>query len=191
MARARGRLAREASRARIVAAATELVRDRAYAELSVEAVMREADLGRTIFYRHFSDLADLIGQAGREAIEELYAAEEALADVGAPHERLAEVIDAAVATFVAHGPLLRAIAEAAAADAGLAAGLREIRDRFDRLAASVLASVPGLQGDPMQVAHALNLMNEAYLLDAYGRSARMSPDLARATLTAIWSAVLR
>ena len=80
--RTRVRSAREASRARIVAAATELVRDRAYAELSVEDVMREAGLGRTIFYRHFADLADLMGQAGREAIDELFEAERALAAVG-------------------------------------------------------------------------------------------------------------
>ncbi len=51
------------SRERIVAAATELVRRRAYAELSVDEVMREAGLGRTIFYRHFDDLADLLLRA--------------------------------------------------------------------------------------------------------------------------------
>ena len=76
------RATREQSRARIVAAATELVRDRGYAELSVEDVMREAGLGRTIFYRHFADLSDLIGQAGREAIDELFEAEQALATLG-------------------------------------------------------------------------------------------------------------
>ena len=39
---ARARLSRRESRQRIVAAATELVRERSYAELSVDAVMREA-----------------------------------------------------------------------------------------------------------------------------------------------------
>ena len=116
--RTRMRATREQSRARIVAAATELVRGRAYAELSVEDVMREAGLARTIFYRHFADLADLIGQAGREAIEELFEAERALAALAAPGDqlvRIGEVIATAVAAFERHGPLLRAIAEAAAA----------------------------------------------------------------------------
>lgn len=187
---ARGRVAREASRARIIAAATELVRGRAFAQLSVEDVMREADLGRTIFYRHFADLADLLGQAGREAIEDLFEAERALAAMG-PSRRIGEVIDTAVATFVGHGPLLRAIAEAAAADPQLAAGLTAIRARFDALAAEALADLPGFRGDALEVAHALNLMNEAYLLDAFGREPRVTPERARETLTAIWSAVLR
>ena len=33
--------------------------------------MREAGIGRTIFYRHFDDMADLLLRASREAIEEL------------------------------------------------------------------------------------------------------------------------
>jgi AcrR family transcriptional regulator len=191
MTASRGRVAREASRARIVSAAAELVRGRAYAELSVEDVMREAGLGRTIFYRHFADLADLIGQAGREAIEELFEAERALAELGQGAERVDEVIDTAVRTFVRHGPLLRAIVEAAASDPGLATGLRAIRERFDALAACALAATPGFSGDADEVAHALNLMNEAYLLDAFGREPRLEPARARAALSAIWSAVLR
>src|SRR5688500_11177306 len=63
--RTRARLSRRESRQRIVTAATELVRERSYAELSVDAVMREAGLGRTIFYRHFDDLADLLMGTGR------------------------------------------------------------------------------------------------------------------------------
>src|SRR5829696_5541844 len=73
--RARARLSRRQSRRRIVGAATELVRERSYAELSVDAVMREAGLGRTIFYRHFDDLADLLMGTGREAIEQLFQAQ--------------------------------------------------------------------------------------------------------------------
>lgn len=192
------RAAREQSRARIVAAATTLVRRRAYAELSVEDVMREAGLGRTIFYRHFTDLPDLIGQAGREAVDELFEAERALASLGAPDDaaiRIAEVIATAVSAFERHGPLLRAIAEAAAADARLADGLAAIRARFDELAADALCALPAFARADRQaaaeVAHALNLMNEAYLLDAFGREPRLEPERARAALSVIWSAVLR
>jgi TetR/AcrR family transcriptional regulator, ethionamide resistance regulator len=191
------RVAREQSRARIVAAATELVRGRAYAELSVEDVMREAGLARTIFYRHFADLADLIGQAGREAGNELFEAERALASLVRPGDqliRIGEVIATAVAAFERHGPLLRAIAEAAAADTRLAGGLAAIRRGFDEIAAEALAGLPAFAGaDPQtaaEVAHALNLMNEAYLLDAFGREPRVDPRRAQETLTAIWSAVL-
>src|SRR3954447_13264775 len=69
------RTSRRESRARIVAAANELVRRRSYPELSVGELMREAGLGRTIFYRHFDDLGDLLVGASRDAIDELYAAQ--------------------------------------------------------------------------------------------------------------------
>jgi hypothetical protein len=81
--------------------------------------------------------------------------------------------------------------EAAGSDPGLATGLRAIRERFDALAACALAATPGFSGDADEVAHALNLMNEAYLLDAFGREPRLEPARARAALSAIWSAVLR
>ncbi len=186
------RATREQSRARIVAAATELVRGRAYAELSVEDVMRAAGLARTIFYRHFDDLPDMIGQAGREAIDELFEAERALAALGAA--RIEEVIAAAVATFERHGPLLRAIAEAAAADERLAAGLAAIRRRFDTLTTEALLGLPQFaagDAEAFEVAHALNLMNETYLLDAFGRAPRVDAPAARAALSAIWVAVVQ
>ena len=112
------RQTREESRERIVAAATELVRERSYAELSVDEVMRAAGLGRTIFYRHFDDLGDLLLRAGREAIEELYEAQRRLAatrDRREPAPRpCARRWSPPVAVYQRHGPLLRALAEAAA-----------------------------------------------------------------------------
>ncbi len=194
--RARARQTREASRARTVAVATELVRRRSYAELSVDEVMREAGFGRTIFYRHFDDLADLLLRAGREAIEELYEAQLALAGAraGANPDVVREAIEPAVEVYRRHGPLLRAIAEAAAGDEQIAPGQREMRGRFDDLVASALRGLAGA-GDPPPVdvaetAHALNLLNESYLLDAFGREPRVSAQTAVRTLTEIWAAVV-
>jgi TetR/AcrR family transcriptional regulator, ethionamide resistance regulator len=195
--RERVRITRLEARERIVAAATELIRRRSFPELSVEEVMREAGLGRTIFYRHFDDLADLIQRAAREAIEELYAVEQRLAELEAesgPGASTPAAIAAAVAAYSRHGPLLRAIAEAAAGDEQVASGQRAIRARFDALTRGALERLAGFSGpdaaDPAEVAHALNLMNEAYLLDAFGREPRVSPQEAERTLTDIWSAVL-
>src|SRR2546423_6089290 len=114
--RAEIRQSREQSRAHIAAAATELVRQTPYAALTVNEVMREAGFGRTIFYRHFDDLADLVMRAGREAFYELYAAQRAFADarIGDGAEVVRQAIEPAVAVYEGHGPLLRAIAEAAA-----------------------------------------------------------------------------
>lgn len=174
---ARVRRSRRESRDRIVAAATELVRTRSYAELSVEEVMAHAGLGRTIFYRHFDDLGDLLLRASGEAIGELYDALEAdPASVG-------RVMATAAAVYERHGPLLRAVAEASAGDAKLAAAHAPIRVRFDVFAAAAL-------GDRAETARALNLMNETYLLDAFGREPRVSTETAAATLAGIWKAVI-
>ena len=56
------------------------------------------------------------------------------------------------------------------------------------LAAGRAAAPPA---DPAQTARALNLMNEAYLLDAFGREPRVTADEAARTLTEVWLAVIR
>lgn len=190
------RQSRQESRARIVAAAAELVRRRSYAELSVEEIMAEAGLGRTLFYRHFDDLPDLLMRAGGEAIEELLEAELALgrtrADTGP--EAVREAIASAVVAYHRHGPLLRAIHEAAATDEQIAAGYLEVRRRFDDFAEQTLRAAagddPAAPADPPETARALNLLNEAYLLDAFGREPRVSVETAVQTLTEIWTAIL-
>jgi AcrR family transcriptional regulator len=194
---ARARLSREESRARIVAAATELVRELSYHELSVGAVMERAGLERTIFYRHFDDLADLLMRTGREAIEELYATQVDLSAArdGAEPEAVRAAIEPAVAVYRRHGPLLRALSEGAAADAAVAAGQARIRHRFDELVAGAMSDLLDLGPDPpadvAELSRALNLMNESYLLDAFGRESRISAATAIDALTEIWVAVIR
>src|SRR3954464_422846 len=138
------RLTRQESRERIVAAATELIRGTPYGALTVDDVMREAGAGRTIFYRHFDDLADLLLRAGREAFEGLYQAEQAFRSAhvdGRPNVRAA--IEAAVAVYREHGPLLRAIAEAAAAgDEQIAAGQQAMLARSEAPGGGRVAAPP-------------------------------------------------
>ena len=193
----RSRLSREETRARIVAAATELVRELSYAELSVGVIMERAGLERTMFYRHFDDLADLLMRTGRDAIEELYATQVDLSAArdGAEPEAVRAAIEPAVAVYRRHGPLLRALAEGAAADTEVAAGQARIRRRFDGLVARAMSDLLGLGPEPpadvAELARVLNLMNESYLLDAFGREARISDATAIDTLTEIWVAVIR
>ena len=187
------RQSRQQTRERIVAAATELVRRHSYEELSVGAVMERAGLGRTIFYRYFDDLADLLIRASREAIEELYDAQRALARTSVDSQVVGQAISAAVSVYQRHGPLLRGIAEAAASDPEVAAGHRAMRRMFDGLAEEALRERLGGAEPPAnlaEVARALNLMDEAYLLDAFGRESRVSTETAVRTLTEIWVAVI-
>jgi AcrR family transcriptional regulator len=192
----RTRQSRERSRARIVAAATELVRERSYAELNVGEIMDRAGIGRTIFYRHFDDLGQLLLSTGRAAIEELYDAQVSLAANAGDHEAdsIREAMSRAVAVYSEHGPVIRAVVEAAAADQLVAAGQEPLRRRFDELAAKVLREAAVARGrdveDVDETARALNLLNESYLLDAFGREPRVAAETAVRTLTEIWIAVI-
>jgi TetR/AcrR family transcriptional regulator, ethionamide resistance regulator len=192
----RARQTRQQSRQRIVVAATELVRRRAYAELSVDEVMRETGMGRTIFYRHFDDLADLLRRASREAIDELFDAQRRLGHARPDDEpeALGRALRAAVTVYHRHGPLLRAVAEAAAGDEEIARDYAALRRRFDDFVEESLRGLAELAGSPLadvaETARALNLMNESYLLDAFGREPRVSPETAVQTLTEVWDAVI-
>jgi AcrR family transcriptional regulator len=190
----RPRLSREEVRERLVEAATELVRDRSFYELSVAEVMERAGIERTIFYRHFDDLADLMLRAATEAIEGLY---EAQVELDAEREEgdldaVRAAIEPTVSVYRRHGPLLRALTEAGASHPHIAARGAELRGRFNELGADSLARLPGLRENPpedvAESARALNLLNEAYLCEAFGHEPRTSVETATQTLTEIWAA---
>jgi TetR/AcrR family transcriptional regulator, ethionamide resistance regulator len=186
---------RDANRRRIVEAAAELVRERSFAKLTVGAVMERAGLERTIFYRHFDDLFELLRITGREAIEELYAAQVALAESRLEYgpEAIREAVELPVRVYERHGPVLRAVSEAAASDESRAALQAPIRERFDELIAETLRSIEAESGrsfaDVNETARALNLLAESYLLDAFGREPRVSVETAAQTLSEIWIAL--
>jgi len=195
--REQARRSRHEARERIIAAASELIRDRSYAELNVDEVMRAAGLGRTIFYRHFDDLGDLMVRVNRPAIAELFETQPLLEEIGPGDEATAirQGLEPAVAVYGRHGPLLRAMAEAAASDEELARDQAEIRKRFSDQAELYLRLAQSRGAAPIadvaETAQALRAMTEAYLLDAFGRGPRVSPEVALQTLCEIWLAMVR
>jgi TetR/AcrR family transcriptional regulator, ethionamide resistance regulator len=194
--RSRRREQREQTRRRILAAADAFLRERPYRELSVEVVMTRTGLTRTAFYRHFDDVPDIVLRLLEDVGGELYAvahrwSESAGHDYpNAAHAGLAGIVD----FFVRHGRLVRAVADAAATDEQIEQGYAAFVNAFtemiavtlDRLVASDRLDVP----DSRAMARALNLMNEAYLLDAFGREPIGDRDVALATLETIWLRVL-
>ena len=105
----------------------------------------------------------------------------------AAKEGLAAVVD----FFVGHGPLVRAITEAAASDERIEHAYRETLEALIEITAGAidrvvaegqLEAVP----DSHALARALNLMNETYLLQEFGREPYGDPQVALATLETIW-----
>ena len=183
---------REQVRARIIAAADSALRLNPYRELSVEELMSAAGLTRTIFYRHFDDLADLVVRLLEEASSDLYEQEQSLATTGldAP-DQIRRALEPPVRVLSANGPLLRAVAEAASHDERIDRGYRDLVERFERLIETYLRDLAARGrtriSDPAQTARALNLMSLAYLLDVFGTpEPKVSPEVALQTLTEIW-----
>jgi hypothetical protein len=97
--------------------------------------------------------------------------------------------------YVRHGPLVRAIAEAAATDERIELAYRASTDAFIELAAGALdrmvregkLDVP----DPRSLARAMTLMNQAYLLAEFGNEPQGDPEVALRTLETVWLRLAR
>jgi AcrR family transcriptional regulator len=179
------------ARRRILEAARALLATQPFADLTVDAVMREAGLARTVFYRHYADLPqiapDLLPDADAPLIDRI----DAMAD--APPEQLARtVVEGLVAVYADHGPLLRAIDDAARHDAAVAQHLDSALAGPRRLLAALVAAAPHPPPDPAETAHLLMATHRAYLLDTFGGGRPRRGARARATtaLLALWARVL-
>jgi AcrR family transcriptional regulator len=183
--RRNAKVRREQARGRIAAAAERLLAERPYRELSVDAVMAEAGLSRTLFYRHFDGLPELI-------LELFHGVASGLAGELETGD-LRSTITAAARAFAAHGPLMRAVDQAASHDAAIEHAYREVSERFTARMAEQLRE--GMDegrvrpGDPHELARALNLMNQRYLLDTVARDPDFPPERAVAALLAVWEPV--
>ncbi len=190
---------RERTQQRIIEAAGDFLRERPYSELNVNEVMERAGIGRTLFYRHFADLADLLLEVTQEAMDELYETQVALDQGRLTEEREApdpaamrQALAATVEIYSRHGPLLQAVLEAAAVDQVVAERVQPLRERFDVLIAEFLERAGEQFGNrpanAAESARALNRLTESYLVDVFGRGPRVSPEVATETLTEIWLA---
>jgi AcrR family transcriptional regulator len=194
--RNRRREQRENTKREILAAADRLLRERPYRELNVDLVMAQTGLTRTAFYRHFDDVPDLVLRLLEDVGGELYAIAErwragALADFPASGR---DGLSGIVQFMVRHGKLVRAVADAAATDELIERGYRQFLDSFaamindglEELVERGQLDVP----DTRALAQALNLMNEAFLLDQFGQEPLGDPQIAVATLETIWLRVI-
>jgi AcrR family transcriptional regulator len=179
------------ARRRILEAARALLHERAFADLSVSAVMAEAGLTRTIFYRYFDDLpalaADLLPDAEDPLVDRVQRTE-----AERPEDVVSEMIDGLVATFAEHGPLLRAIDDAARHDPAVAARLDTALVGPRRLIARLLAQAQHPPPDAQESARLLMATHRAYLLDLFGdgHPERGARKRAREALAALWERLL-
>ncbi|HZA90496.1 MAG TPA: TetR/AcrR family transcriptional regulator [Solirubrobacterales bacterium] len=190
-ARRRRRVHREQARARILAAAEEFLRTRPFRELTVEELMKAAGLPRTVFYRHFADLHEMVLRLLQKIVSELSEfAREWAASVGQFSDLGRANFERVVDFFARNGPLIRAVADAAAGDEELERVYGGFIDGFDELTGRALERLVD-EGriaalDVPQTARALTLLNERYLLDAFGREPMTDRERVSEALWTIW-----
>jgi AcrR family transcriptional regulator len=179
------------ARPRILAAARALLAERPFSELTVGAVMAEAGLARTVFYRHFDDLPSLAPELLPDADDPLVDRVGRLA-AGRPHEVVAAMVEGLVSLFAEHGRLLRAIDDAARHDPAVAERLEGALVGPRRLIERLLRAAPDPPPLPAESARLLMAAQRAYLLDTFGagEAAPGSRAAARAALLALWDRLL-
>src|SRR3954468_22473581 len=191
----RRRGAAAAAEREIVEAAGTLLREKPFRELTVDDLMRRTGLSRPSFYVYFRDRHDLVLKVVERIGGELFAMSERWYEgAGDGPTLIREAIDGVVGVFAANGPVLRALADAAAVDPRVEAAYAELMQRFvDATARHIdqeIAAARTLPLDPVPTATALTWMMERYLQLRLGRT----PDAPRApisdALTTIWARVL-
>jgi TetR/AcrR family transcriptional regulator, ethionamide resistance regulator len=193
----RRRRHRKDSEQEILEAAGRLLRERPFRELTVDDLMAATSQSRTAFYRHFTDRQDLLVHLIGDLNEELWdmsagwlrGSGDPLVEGRQSLERLADV-------YAAHGPLLRAIAEAASHDADLEGVYRGLVQGFvDATAARIRRDAAAGRTSlayPDHVAAALVWMTERHLTATFGRIGTTDADRSAAleTLFTIWMRTL-
>ena len=110
-------------------------------------------------------------------------------------EAFVDTLRGAVDVWQRHGPLMRAIVDAGSYDEEIDEAYRAVRDGWVELSARLLArDVEEGRLQPVntvELARALTILNEAYLMETLGRvPPQASPDLVLETLLLVWTRTL-
>ena len=178
----------------ILDAAEQLLREHSFRELTVQAVMARTGLKRPAFYVHFRDRHDLALRVVDRIRDELLVVANRWFEGGEMIADVRPALDGVVAVYVEHGPVLRALADAAGSDATVEAAYRALVQGFiDATARRIRveqASGRAADLDPDETARALVWLNESYLKEALGRAPTADPSTVVDVLERIWIATL-
>jgi TetR/AcrR family transcriptional regulator, ethionamide resistance regulator len=191
----RRRRSPEVAEREIIEAAEALLRERPFRELTVDEVMRRTGLSRPSFYVYFSDRHQLVLRVVEHLGTALFTMSERWYRGEGDGRTLArEATEGLVAVFAEHGPVLRALADAAADDPGVEAAYDGIVQGCVTATAEhiekEIAAGRILPLDPDETAKALVWMMERYLNLSLGREPITPPEVVVDTLSTIWGRVL-
>lgn len=183
------------TRAKILNAALAFIWSRPFHEMTVRSLMDSTDVSRSAFYQYFNDLYELM-----EALLDMLAGEITLVvqpwyeEVGDPVILINETIVGLTRVCYQHGPILRAISDAATTDKRFEKDWRQFLGGFDDLGCNLVANdqaqglIPAF--DPRPVVMSLNRLNASMMIEAFGQRPRSKPEPIRKALSRIWVSTL-
>ena len=185
----------EVAEGEIIAAAEAFLRERPFRELTVDEVMRRTDLSRPSFYVYFTDRHQLVLRVVEHLGSELFTMSDRwLGGSGEGAELARQALDGIVAVYGEHGPVMRALADAAADDPGVEQAYAALVQRFvDATARHIEVEIAAgriLPLDAYETAKALVWMMERYLILSLGREPLTPAPAVADTLATIWTRVL-
>jgi hypothetical protein len=118
-----------------------------------------------------------------------------LAGEGDPVAAIRVALAGVIQTCVDHGPILRAVSEAAPLDERLEQAWSAFMDRWDdavehRIQCEQREGLIPMSLDARRMANALNALDAAVLIAEFGRNPQGDPDAVLGTLHHIWVATL-
>ena len=193
--RRRRRRTPEVAEREIIAAAEALLRERPFRELTVDEVMRRTDLSRPSFYVYFRDRHHLVLRVVEHLGSELFTMSDRwLRGTGEGPEIARHALEGIVSVFAEHGPVLRALADAAADDPGVEEAYGSLVQSFvDATARHIdeeIAAGRVLPLDARETAKALVWMMERYLILSFGHEPATPREAVTDALATIWTRVL-
>lgn len=176
-------------------AAQSLLREGSFADLTVANVMARTGLARSSFYVYFADVPALLRRLASRIEGEFLEVSEVWLTGPGDEDASRRSTEGIVAVYVRHGPVLKALADAAATRPEVEEIFRwgVVQHFIDAVAVRceeqyAAGRFPHLL--PREVCHALVLMTERYLADTLGRSPSADPETVASALNVVWSKVL-
>ena len=185
----------ERTRVAILNAALDFIWSHPFRDMTVSAVVSPTNVGRSAFYQYFGDLHELMETLLDMLQDEiLTAAAPWVSGNGDPVALIQEALAGLVDIGHQRGPFLRAITDAAGTDERLEKAWTHFLGGFDD-AATARIEADQAQGliadfDARPVAVALNRLDSAALIHAFGQRPRSQPEPVREALARIWISTL-
>jgi AcrR family transcriptional regulator len=186
----------EEARREIMDSAVRFLWEHDFRDLTIGELMGDTPLSRPAFYQYFKDLHGLIEALLSEVGAVMHqTAHPWINGEGEPIAALRESLKGVVQTCVHHGPVFRAVSEAAPLDERLEQTWSEFMGLWDdqvesRIKAQQREGLISKSLPARRIANALNSLDATLLIAEFGRRPQGDPKAVLDTLHHVWVATL-